>query len=270
MPAGFKIRSQDVRRINELLGTSYSPSDFVQLEPREVRSVIDALTDIFDAEGLLDGDVTRRAALADDMAAALRFQLISLYGHAAADGLVNAASLRRKIIRTAQDIAERSGYYRVELTTHDGRRVAKDLAAIQTDALGKPAEPPPGAKPYHGFPLLPETCIDGWCFGAVTDYAEPDSAGGCTIGDGFVEAPDGTRAGVFWEYRDKMQYKMVVKPDSERWGVYYFTVPSPVRSLDDLKKNFSRMLPTLKRLHRQHSQNYPSKVQRWIHTLRFW
>jgi hypothetical protein len=112
----------------------------------------------------------------------------------------------------------------------------------------KPAfmSPPPGAKPYHGFFLIPETAIDGFTFGAITDFLHKDTAGGCTWGDGFVEAPDGTRAGIVWEVSDQVTHSTVVEPDDERWGVFRFTVLRPVNSVDDLRENFASMLPTIK------------------------
>ena len=55
---------------------------------------------------------------------------------------------------------------------------------------------PLGAPVYHGFPLIPETSIDGWLYGAITEFAD---ASGCSEGDGFVQAPDGTRAGLVWD-----------------------------------------------------------------------
>ena len=55
---------------------------------------------------------------------------------------------------------------------------------------------PEGAPVYHGFVLVEETRTDGWCFGAITAFEEPE---GCKAGDGFVVAPDGSRAGLVWE-----------------------------------------------------------------------
>ena len=77
------------------------------------------------------------------------------------------------------------------------KKLLLDSTAESSDP-DKPAfaSPPAGAKAYHGFSLVPITACDGFIFGAVTDYLEPDTASGCTIGDGFVEAPDGTRAGL--------------------------------------------------------------------------
>ena len=54
---------------------------------------------------------------------------------------------------------------------------------------------PPRAQCYHGFPLVPKTETDGFVFGVISDYLEPDEEEGYTYGDGFVQAPDGSRVG---------------------------------------------------------------------------
>src|SRR2546430_8350337 len=74
---------------------------------------------------------------------------------------------------------------------------------------------PKSAPVYHGFPVVPETMTDGWCFGAITEYA---SADGCNSGDAFVVAPDGSRAGLVWEVGEG-EPSEILKPDELRWGV---------------------------------------------------
>jgi hypothetical protein len=122
--------------------------------------------------------------------------------------------------------------------------------------LTDPSKPPflaapPGSKPYHGHPLLEETRTEGWCLGAVTDPFEPDCEGGCTTGDAFVEAPDGSRAGVVWTVDERPRFGVVCRPDRGRWGVFHFTVLAPIASMDDIREAFTAMLPALKGLYKR-------------------
>jgi hypothetical protein len=55
--------------------------------------------------------------------------------------------------------------------------------------------PPVGVPVYHGFPIVEESRTEDWCFGAITSFEDPEGCGG---GDGFVVAPDGSRAGIVW------------------------------------------------------------------------
>jgi hypothetical protein len=95
-----------------------------------------------------------------------------------------------------------------------------DLPAFMT--------PPASANVYHGFPLLEQTRREGWCLGAITDPFEPDTPEGCTIGDLFVEAPDGSRAGLVWNVDPQPRYAVVRPPEGRRWGCS--TSPSRDRS----------------------------------------
>jgi hypothetical protein len=127
-------------------------------------------------------------------------------------------------------------------------------------AAAEPSKPaflskPPGAPVYHGFPLVPETCIDGWCYGAITSYKNPK---GCNVGDGYVQAPDGSRAGLVWEVgQDKMSE--ILPPGPGRWGVYAVWFPKPVRNVVDLRDCFAHVLPQLRtcyeRLKSQHERS---------------
>lgn len=79
-----------------------------------------------------------------------------------------------------------------DLTAH----FAIDLDAISSRE-GEPAfmAPPDGSGPYYGFRLLPEVVVDGFVLGAITDFQEFPGMG---TGDSFVQAPDGSRAGLEW------------------------------------------------------------------------
>ena len=106
------------------------------------------------------------------------------------------------------------------------------------------------APAYYGFPLIEETRIDGWCYGAVTDFEQPDAPDGCHFGDGFVEAPDGSRAGLVWQ-TDVDSIEEILPPDAKRWGVWGIGFPRPVQTVADLVYNFRQVLPDLQEKHRQ-------------------
>lgn len=148
-----------------------------------------------------------------------------------------------------------SGYWKTELRSAAGLPVVKslllDLEAESIDPA-KPAfmTPPPGSKPYHGFPLLSESSRDGFSLGVITNFLEADSDAGCHIGDAFVEGPDGSRAGLFWEVnREEAIVSPVQGPDEFRWGIYYITVPFAVKSEADLLGHFQGMLSILKQIY---------------------
>jgi hypothetical protein len=110
--------------------------------------------------------------------------------------------------------------------------------------------PPAGSPAYHGFPLVEETRVEGWCFGAISDFLEPDAPDGCHFGDGFVEAPDGSRAGIVWA-TDVTGVEEILPPKGNRWGVWSVGFSRPIQTLEDLLFNFGRMLPLLQEKYRQ-------------------
>jgi hypothetical protein len=125
----------------------------------------------------------------------------------------------------------------------NGKRLLYDPNAPSTDPdlpglIACPADAPV----YHGFPVVPETATGGWVYGAITSFQgiEPQ-----TEGDGYVIAPDGSRAGIVWA-TDTSDFYEIAPPNEERWGVYGLRFPRPVTSLDDLVFNFRTVLPKLK------------------------
>lgn len=130
---------------------------------------------------------------------------------------------------------------------------APDGLLLRLDPAAESADPtlpaflsrPAGAPLYHGFPLIEETRTDGWCYGAITDFHDPD---GCDAGDGFVVAPDGSRAGLVWSV-GQFETQRVCELTEERWGVYQVAFPHPVRNVPDLVGCFRAVLPELKALH---------------------
>jgi hypothetical protein len=127
---------------------------------------------------------------------------------------------------------------------------SKDLILDSIAASGSANEPaflskPTGAPVYHGFPLIPDTSVDGWCYGAITEFAD---ASGCTEEDGFVQAPDGSRAGLVWEVGVGEMHE-ICAPDSERRGVYGVWFPRSVHNVSDLRDCFVHVLPALRAKH---------------------
>jgi hypothetical protein len=125
----------------------------------------------------------------------------------------------------------------------NGRRVTTDPNAASSDPnlpafIARPA----GSPVYHGFVVVPETCTDGWCLGPITEFEDPV---GCTGGDAFVIAPDGSRAGLVWEVGSD-PLREILPPDAERWGVYAISFPSPTRTIQDFVHNFRFVLPQIK------------------------
>lgn len=128
----------------------------------------------------------------------------------------------------------------------DGKRVLTDpTAESASSAVPAFLAGPEGAPVYHGFPIIEETLTDGWCFGAISAF--DDDPEGCTSGDGFVVAPDGSRAGIVWEVGDFAIHE-VCAPSPDRWGVYGVAFPRAVRGVADLIECFRAVLPELKRL----------------------
>ena len=125
----------------------------------------------------------------------------------------------------------------------NSRKLVLDPTAETPD----PNEPafiarPPGSPVYHGFVIVPETYIDGWVLGEITGYI------GAEDGDGFVVAPDGSRAGLVWEVGDGT-FTEILPPEPHRWGVYAIWFPHEMHTMDDLISNFRSVLPILKMQH---------------------
>jgi hypothetical protein len=101
----------------------------------------------------------------------------------------------------------------------------------------------PKDKPvYHGFPVVQESETDGWHYGAITEYNSEEEM---TEGDGYVIAPDGSRAGIVWDLESNEFYE-IFPPDEGRWGVYGVRFTRAVKSVEDIVYNFRKILPKLK------------------------
>ena len=104
---------------------------------------------------------------------------------------------------------------------------------------------PKDAPVYYGFPVVPESETDGWFYGAITEFVDP---AGCDGGDGYVLAPDGSRAGLVWEV-GSAEAQEISPPEEGRWGVYQVWVPQPVRTIEDLVAGFRAVLPQLQQIY---------------------
>jgi hypothetical protein len=130
-----------------------------------------------------------------------------------------------------------------EETSSKGRPLALDSAAksASSDVPGFLARPS-GAPVYHGFSVLSDVAVDGFTFGAITDFEAEES----TEGDAFVVAPDGSRAGLVWEISDKQTFAEVCPLTAERWGVWEVSFPFAMTSRENAKLNLQTILPNLK------------------------
>ncbi len=80
--------------------------------------------------------------------------------------------------------------------------------------------PPSGAPPYYGFPTLEDSQIHGFTYGKISDFEAEAIALGHAVsdGDGFVVAPDGSRAGLIWEVTETPYLIESLPPDARRWA----------------------------------------------------
>jgi hypothetical protein len=117
-----------------------------------------------------------------------------------------------------------------------------DAASSKTDEPAFIARPE-GCPVYHGFMVIEESETEGWRYGAISAFEDAQNE---EEGDGFIIAPDGSRAGVAWAI-DTPDFYMIMPPDEGRWGVYGVCFPKTVSSRDDLIMNFRAVLPLFKR-----------------------
>jgi hypothetical protein len=124
-----------------------------------------------------------------------------------------------------------------------GRPLAVDANA-KRDISGQPAflARPEGAPVYHGFIILDDVVVDGFTLGTITDFeAQP-----CNEGDAFVIAPDGSRAGLVWEFCDNPYFQVVLPAEAQRWGVWGVGFVIPMTSRRNARANLAAILPDLK------------------------
>jgi hypothetical protein len=100
---------------------------------------------------------------------------------------------------------------------------------------------PPGAPVYHGFPLVEGAEVDGFQLGMISGMGED------VVGDGFVVAPDGSRAGLIWEAEVQEAYfSQQLAPEPGRWGVFAVGLPLPLRNPEQARAYLAGLLPELR------------------------
>ena len=99
---------------------------------------------------------------------------------------------------------------------------------------------------FNNNSLIKETEIEGFIYGEYTDHFDFDEEVGCTFGDGFVQAPDRTIAGIIWEVADQPYLSICMEPEKDRWGVYNVWFVKPIKTIDDLVYNIKIIFPLIK------------------------
>ncbi len=124
-----------------------------------------------------------------------------------------------------------------------GRPLAIDASAesAQQDTPGFLARPA-GAPVYYGFRTLDDVVVDGFTFGAITDF----EAEHCEEGDAFVIAPDGSRAGLVWRVSSDSEFESVCPASEDRWGVWAVAFSFEMSSRENARLNLQAILPKLK------------------------
>ncbi len=95
---------------------------------------------------------------------------------------------------------------------------------------------------YEQFPLVEETNTDGWIYGAITKFIEPN---GCDGGDGFVQTTYGSRAGLDWKV-GRGELRIISGPYNGECGIFEVYFPKMVFTVQDLVDNFRYVLPAVK------------------------
>ena len=141
------------------------------------------------------------------------------------------------------EIAYDGGVRDEEAQPVSGRPLATDATASSTsDSMPAFLAKPAGAPVYHGFRVLADVVVDGFTFGAITDFeAEPTPEG-----DSFVIAPDNSRAGLVWEVSDTQSFEQICDETDDRWGVWAVSFPLPMTSPENARVNLATIVPMLR------------------------
>jgi hypothetical protein len=97
---------------------------------------------------------------------------------------------------------------------------------------------------FDGYPLLPGAAVEGFAYGTITKLEQ-----GAGRGAGFLQGPDGFRAGLQWELADTPFIMKVESPDRHCWGVYRVGFLQPVATADDVVENLRPLLQRLRVLY---------------------
>jgi hypothetical protein len=109
----------------------------------------------------------------------------------------------------------------------------------------------------HGYDkrgLIDSSTRDGWTLGYIASpWPGPWPK---TCGDLFVQAPNGTQAGIAWESKGPA-IEIISGPSESRWGVFQVLFSIPVYGEADLVRNFHLTLPLLQEAFRNANQGAP-------------
>lgn len=97
---------------------------------------------------------------------------------------------------------------------------------------------------YNEYPVLAGTDMAGFAYGSILPLEESRVRGA-----GFLQGPDGSRAGLQWELADTPFIMKVEGPDAHGWGIYRVGFTRPVDSVSDLTANLHDLLPRLRILY---------------------
>jgi hypothetical protein len=139
----------------------------------------------------------------------------------------------------AQDLRDPRG----RAQRRSGRPLATDDDALRR-SVDLPAflSKPTGAPVYHGFRILHDVVVDGFIYGAITDFEAEETR----HGDAFVIAPDNSRAGLVWEVSDQLNFAEAGPMTRDRWGVWAVCFPFAMSSRENARKNLEAVLPELR------------------------
>jgi len=90
--------------------------------------------------------------------------------------------------------------------------------------------------------VLSDVAVEGFTLGAITDFETQ----GSIEGDGFVVAPDDSRAGLVWQISNEQKLEEICPMTVDRWGVWEVSFPFEMTSRDNARMNLEAILPKLK------------------------
>jgi hypothetical protein len=96
---------------------------------------------------------------------------------------------------------------------------------------------------YHGFPLT-EAEFEGYRLGMISGFDDDGDRG-----DAFLVAPDGSRAGIVWDFLAgvaEINARQVYRYTPGRWGVWSVVLPRPMSTPEDRLLNLALLVDALR------------------------
>lgn len=159
----------------------------------------------------------------------------------------NAAETQTSMTSEAIDKSSKSQEQASHMVENSTEVKARPLALDPAAVSASPEAPafiakPEGAPPYYGFQVLEDSEVDGFQFGKITDFdREP-----AMEGEGFVVAPDDSRAGLIWHISEDISIKQFSPPERDCWGVWEVSFPHAMTSHENVRLNLASIAPALK------------------------